>query len=83
MKIVKWIRDGHDGLSSRVEDDEDLLDAAGRALDKACSWDIMGEILFMADDGKYYVGEVEFVIVEANPEYVEEVLAEEAEYEDE
>lgn len=74
MKIVKWIRDGNDGLSSRVEDDDDLLDAAGRALDHACSWDIVGEVLFLADDGKYYVGCVEFVISDAHPEYVKEML---------
>ena len=79
MKIVKWIRDGNDGLSSRVEDDDDLLDAAGRALDKACSWDIMGEVLFLADDGKYYCGCVEFMITEANPEYVDDCLAEDEE----
>ena len=80
MKIVKWIRDGNDGLSSRVEDDDDLLDAAGRALDKACSWDIMGEVLFLADDGKYYVGCVEFMITEADAEYVLECLEEDEEY---
>jgi len=82
MKIVKWIRDGNDGLSSRVEDDDDLLDAAGRALDKACSWDIMGEVLFLADDGKYYTGCVEFMISEANPEYVQDCLTEDEEYDD-
>jgi hypothetical protein len=81
MKIVKWIRDGNDGLSaSGLEDDDDLLDAAGRALDHACSWDIMGEVLFLADDGKHYVGCVEFMISEANPEYVAECIAEEEEY---
>lgn len=79
MKIVKWIRDGNDGLSSRIDDDEDLLDAAGRALDKACSWDIMGEVLFLADDGNYYAGCVEFMITPANQVYVDDCLAEDEE----
>lgn len=79
MKIVKWIRDGNDLNTCGLEDDDDLLDAAGRALDKACSWDIMGEVLFLADDGKYYAGCVEFMITEANPDYVKDCLDEDEE----
>jgi hypothetical protein len=77
VKIAKWIRDGHYALSANgIEDTDDLLAAAGRALDKACSHDIVGECLFEGDDGKTYVGTVEFVINEANPEYVREVMDE-------
>jgi len=79
VSIKRWIRDGHAGLSAQDIDTTDLLlEAAGRCLDKACSHDIMGEILFESGDGKIYAGCVEFMITEANPEYVKDVLAEEA-----
>lgn len=78
VSIKRWIRDGHDGLSAQDIDTTDLLlEAAGRRLDKACSHDIMGEILFESGDGKMRVGVVEFMITEADPEYVKDVLAEE------
>ena len=74
MKIVKWIADSHGDVStSGVITDHDLVDIASRVLDKHCSHDIMGEIVFEADDGKVYVGSTEFVIMEANPEYVKDV----------
>lgn len=77
MKIKSWLRDGHHGLSKQdINNTEDLLAAAGRCLDKACSGDIMGEIVFEGEDGKTYVGNVEFVIMEANTEYVESVKQE-------
>lgn len=79
MNIAKWLRDGIDGdLSNECETTDDLLVAAGRSLDNACSSDIVGEVLFLGDDGKYYVGCVEFVISEANPDYVDEILAKDA-----
>jgi len=78
VSIKRWIRDGHDGLAAQdIDTTALLLEAAGRRLDKACSHDIMGEILFEAEDGKTYVGCVEFMITEANPEYVKDVLVEE------
>ena len=42
----------------------------------ANSWDICGEVLFIGDDDRYYVGTVEFVIAPANPAYVEQALGE-------
>ncbi len=78
IKIKRWIRDGHEGFEGQeMEDTEDLLEAAGRLLDKACSHDIVGEVLFEGEDGKFYVGCVEFCIDEANPDYVREALEEE------
>lgn len=75
MKIKKWIHDGHDGLSD-VGSTEELLERAGDILDSACAYDIAGDISFIGDDGKVYVGSVEFVIGEASPEYAEELLSE-------
>ena len=75
MKIKRWIRDGEDALGAQgIENTEELLCAAGRKLDKAYAHDIVGECLFEGEDGKYYVGTVEFVIEEANPGYVEDCL---------
>jgi hypothetical protein len=76
MKILKWIRDGHHGVSD-CEDLDELLDAAGRAMDKAYAQDIMGDIIFLGEDGKAYVGTVNFVVSEADPGYLEAVLDEE------
>jgi hypothetical protein len=77
LKITEWVCDGHEALSaSGITDTDELLDSAANALDHACSWDIMGEILFKAEDGEYYVGTVDFVISKANPDYVADKLKE-------
>jgi hypothetical protein len=75
LKITEWVCDGHEALSaSGITDTDELLDSAANALDHACSWDIMGEILFKAEDGEYYVGTVDFVISKANPDYVADMI---------
>jgi secreted trypsin-like serine protease len=75
LKIKKWIRGGHDDYDVKDTPDTDtLLEHAAGALDSACSWDIMGEIVFEGEDGKTYVGCVEFHISEGNPEYIKEVM---------
>jgi hypothetical protein len=69
-----------DVIESGNFDDDDLgdvasvLNAAGRMLDKACSHEITGSLLFRAPDGKFYVGNVEFSIAPANGAYVKDVL---------
>jgi len=80
LKIKRWICDG-DSLESSgsVHDTDSLLEAASDIMDSAETWEIMGEILFEAEDGKFYVGTVNFCIDEANPEYVNDVLAREQE----
>ena len=72
MKIKKWIRTGE--LDPCITDSDGIIEAAGAALDRSCSYDILGEVMFEADDGKHYVVTVEAVIAEANPEYVKQVL---------
>ena len=77
MKIKRWIRDGNEGFEKQGFDDtEDILCAAGRLLDDACSHETVGEVLSEGEDGKFYTGTVEFVIAEADPDYVREVLDE-------
>jgi hypothetical protein len=74
MKIKRWIEDGNDGLAEEVGTTEELLERAGAALDQHYSHEIMGEVLFEGEDGKVYVGTVEFVVAEANPDYVKMIL---------
>jgi hypothetical protein len=78
MKIKKWIKgDEVIGFGNKLpKNTKALLKYAGVALDDACSHEIVGECLFQGQDGKYYAGTVEFVIQEANPEYVKSALEE-------
>lgn len=73
MKITKWIRDGE--LSTPCGTTEELLERAGNLLDRMESHDMLGDILFVGEDGKTYVVTVEAVISEANPDYVKLVEA--------
>jgi len=74
IKIKRWIHDGNDTLSNSVNNTDELLEAAADSLDSACSWDIVGPILFMGEDGQYYVGTVDFSISKAHPDYVKQEL---------
>jgi hypothetical protein len=76
IKIAEWLRDGDALSADGIEDTDDLIGAAANALDHAYAYDIMGEILFQGEDGKFYVGTVDFVISEADPEYVKDVQQE-------
>lgn len=80
LKIKKWIRTGY--MNEEPVDTDALLETAGRLLDKAYSHEITGEVLFEAEDGRMMVGTVQFLIQEANPEYVKMVMEEEAEDEE-
>lgn len=74
QKITRWVQDGEIGSVGTIDE---VLEEAGRCLDAACSWDICGQVLFQAEDGKFYVGTVELVIAEANLDFLEDALAEE------
>ena len=54
-----------------------ILDNCGNLLDSSCSSDILGEVVFEGEDGKFYVITVEAVIAEGNPDYIKSVLEEE------
>lgn len=64
MKIKKWIKTGR--IVQEYEDTTSLLEFAYRALEKAEVHQIVGETLFVGEDGKTYTGTVEFVISEVN-----------------
>lgn len=73
--IKRVIREGELSDPASVPD---MLEQAGRLLDKAYSHEIVGEVVFEGEDGNHYVGTTEFVIGVANPEYLKDVLKEEA-----
>lgn len=76
LKKSEMIRDAV--LTGEIDDPKntkDMLEQAGRLLDKSCSHEIAGEVLFRAEDKKWYVGTVEFVIGRANGVYVRDALA--------
>ena len=73
LKVKKWILTGE--LDDTIKTQAQILDRAGSLLDKACSHEILGEVLFQATNGKYYVVTVEAVIGRANPAYLKDSLA--------
>jgi hypothetical protein len=75
LKVRRLLKAGLFDAAS-VETVRDLYEQAGAMLDGACSWDICGECLFEGEDGRHYVGTVEFVVGPANPSYVREARAE-------
>jgi hypothetical protein len=74
FKIHKYLASGE--ASGEARNYNDLLEELGNLLDHACSHDIFGDVLFEGEDGKVYVASVEGCIMEANPDYVKEILAE-------
>lgn len=75
LKVKQWIRSGE--LNETNKDSKSILENCGRLLDKTCAHDILGEVVFEGDDGKYYVVTVEASISEGNPAYIKDVLNEE------
>jgi len=76
MKIEKWIISPFGRGSRQPEDTDEMIEFAGRCMDKACVHDIVGDCVFKAEDGKTYVGTIEFVLSECNPDYLENLLGE-------
>jgi hypothetical protein len=74
-RIVRWLRDGNDGLSGKdIRTVQQLLDYGGQALNKACSSEILGEVAFQTDDGLWQVATVELVVDRANAVLIREWL---------
>ena len=77
IKIKRWVRSGE--LNNSHTTSEEVLDECGHVLDHNGACDILGDVLFEGEDGKYYVITVEAVISEAKPEYVKDILSEDEE----
>jgi len=56
--------------------EDDLLQQAGRLLDKAYAHEILGDVLYVTDDGQWKVATVEVVLGEAHPSYLRDRLTE-------
>jgi hypothetical protein len=68
VKITEWIKGGLHDMEDLCTDNEDVVQVAGRCLDNANAQDLVGDILFKGEDGKYYEGFVTFTLVEVNEE---------------
>ena len=74
-KIKRFLRSG-EICTEGIEDIDDLLNHCGRMLDKAYSHDILGEVVFEDEDGKFYLAEVIAVISDPEPSYLKGILEE-------
>ena len=74
MKIKRWVNYGELGCVPKTI--KDVVERAGRLLDKACSTEIIGPVLFQGADGKWYTVVVEAEVVEVTPSLVKERLEE-------
>lgn len=80
LKIKRWILTGEFGGGSEgpPTDTNEIYGIAGDLLDSCEAHGIFGSALFEGENGKYYVMVVAGSLGEANPSYVEDVLAEQA-----
>lgn len=72
-KIVEWVQSGEIKEVSTITE---AMVECGRCLDASNSWDICGQVLFKAEDGKWYTINTEAVVGEADPAFVKETLEE-------
>jgi hypothetical protein len=72
LQVKKWINCGEINPDAMTQDE--ILESCGNLLDHSCSHDIVGEAMFLATDGKYYVITVEAMITKANPAYAKDFL---------
>jgi len=71
IRVKEWIATGE--MSGNASSLEEILEEAGVALDRAYTHEILGDNLFLGEDGAYYTVTVEAVVSKANPEYVETI----------
>jgi hypothetical protein len=76
-RVEKWVYRGE--LSGEVErigvTFDEVLHAAGRALDRNSACEMIGDVLFLGTDGQWYTLTVEAVMAVADPDYVRDSLA--------
>jgi hypothetical protein len=70
VKITAFLEKDDEILPGTFDTDNDLIDAAGRMLDKAHLSEAFPRVHFLGDDGKVYVMTLEAVIQEASHELV-------------
>jgi len=58
------------------QNEQDVLEQAGRLLDKAYAHEILGEVLYVTEDGQWRVATTEVVIGQAGEAYLQDRLRE-------
>ena len=74
LQIREWLAAEH--LPIDIFTTNELYESAQEILDNACAYDILGSVLFVGEDGKYYTMTVEAVLGEAFESFVKSVLQE-------
>lgn len=77
LSIREWLASGE--LSLDLTTTNEVYESAGQILDKACSYDILGPVLFQGEDRKFYTMTVEAVLGEASEDFVKSMLPEDVE----
>lgn len=76
-RVERWVYSGE--LPSDVDRVgvaiTDVLQAAGRVLDQTGATDALGDVLFQASDGQWYVLTFEAVLSPADADYVRDSLS--------
>ncbi len=72
LKVSKWLVKGE--FAGDEKNSDDILDNAGRLLDKSCSNEICGQNVFQASDGKFYQVQVQAQIVELSSDEAEQII---------
>jgi len=84
MKIVEFIREGEIVIDKESRDKlttQDLINTAGRMMDRACTYDILGDVVFRCEDNQVYVMNIEAEIGLINPDYLKQLREEDREEE--
>lgn len=79
MKIKRFIASGELQNPQTIQTTKEVIEQAGRMLEKSCTEQIVGTVLFEGEDGKFYTGTVEFCVTEASEEFVRDTIAEQEE----
>lgn len=72
MQIKRWLSSG--GIPAGAVDTETVLHRAGRVLDTHATQELLGDILFEGEDGKFYAVFVEAVVTEVAEDHIHNVL---------
>lgn len=74
LKIQRWIASGEFANGEdQIGTFKELLEAAGRPLDKSCVYEIFGDVLFEAEDGVLYTMSVEAEIAPASDACIQDI----------
>lgn len=64
MTVKKWLRNGESAAFQDCNDIDDIFARAGRLMDKACTWEILGDVVFIGDNDVRYGIEILATVTE-------------------